>query len=150
MSDIDIMPTYGDETGYEITTGETGRLTSGNVLLLNRFQIVFFSEGLNLIAEDGSEIVDDFGGRAYSILGIPKALTNTDGIRASISAAVDNTVKSIQSSTSLSTPDTEKLSSADVSSVSFSGDTVMATINVVPLELETTIIPQFQIPVVSR
>ena len=148
MSDIDIFSI--NENGFEMTTGESESLVSGNRALLNRFQITFFYEDMNIVSDTGETIYDEYGGRAFSMIGSPRALRNTSSITASITAAMNNTAESIKLNTDETALNTERLDRVELDSVLAVGDTVTAVINVYPVELETLDVPSFNIPITSR
>ena len=149
MSDINIFPTNVDGD-FTVSIGTTASECSGNKALLNRFQIIFFDEGLNFQAEDGTVISDDFGGRAKSILGTGRSLVNDDVVRAAMVVTIKNTVSSLIGSTDDATPATERLKSATLAGVEVVGDIVTAVIEVIPEELDSSTIPEFKLPLIGR
>lgn len=148
MSDIDLIPTY--DGIYEITFGESERVVSGNVSLLNRFQITFFDNGMFFNSTNGVDIADDFGGKAYDTVGSSRALSDIEGITASLTAAINNTVESIKRTTDEDTVDTEKLDKAKLVSVDVIKGVITAIIDVYPVELESLTLPRFNVPIISR
>jgi len=148
MSDIDIIPDY--EGGFSISLGNNSNIISGNVALLNRFQITFFSEGIFYNGTDNGQIVDNFGGRAMSMLGTPRALSDIQGITASLTAALNNTVESIKSATPDTTPKTEVLSRAEISDIYTDNGVITAVIDIYPEELQGSELPRFFIPISSK
>ncbi len=148
MADIDIIPDY--EGGFSITLGDSSRQVSGNVALLNRFQITFFSEGMFFSATGGGFIVDNYGGRATSMLGTPRALSDVQGITVALTAALNNTVDSIKNNTPEGTPDTEVLDRAEIADIFVKDGVINASIDIYPIRLAQSDLPRFFIPIVSR
>ena len=148
MSDIRIFSVYDD--GFEITLGESENYIGGNIQLLNRFQITFFDEGMFFESSDGSGIIDDFGGKAFSMIGTPKAISDIQSITASLTAAIKNTVESIQQDETEVFLETEKLKGAVLESVDVVKGVITAIINVYPVEIESSEYLSFNIPIISK
>lgn len=130
--------------------GSSERSVSGNVALLNQFQIVFFDDGMFYTSTDNQEIAEDFGGRAMSVLGSPKSLNDVDSISASIIAATKNTIRSLKEAETSRMPDTERIESAELVSLDVIKGVITAVIDVKPVALELSELPRFQVPIISR
>jgi hypothetical protein len=148
MADLDIVPGYED--GFTLTFGENSSIVHGNVALLNRFQITFFEEGMYFLSDKKENIIDGYGGRATSMIGVPRALSDLQGITAALTAAINNTVDSIKGNTPDEVDDTERLEKAEISDVFIKDGVVNAIVDVYPVALETSELPRFYIPITSR
>ena len=148
MSDIDIIPNY--ENGFSLSLGDNSNIVSGNVALLNRFQITFFSEGMFFIGSDDSYIVDNYGGRFMSMLSVPRALSDIQGMTAALTAVINNTVDSIKNATLDTTPDSEKLDKAEIADIFIHNGVVSAIVDIYPVKLELSELPRFYIPITSK
>lgn len=137
------------DSGFEVGFGNVVDSVSGNRLLVNRFEIAMFTNPTYYQTTSGVEY-DGFGGGMSSLLESPISVNNIQTIAAVLTTCIDNTVQSIISTTPDTSPNTEKLRSAELSFVGASGDTVVATVNVVPMELESSDQLLIQIPISSR
>jgi len=143
--DIDLNYTVDDGL-YERNLGDTYNTITGNRALLNRFQITMFSEGNSYVDNNGNVVTDDFGGRFMSMIGDKNSLTNTQGMIVSMTAVIDNTVKSLKSD-ELNLPNTEKIDSASIKELQKDGDKISVIIDVTPVEVEYGINNYFYLPI---
>ena len=143
--DIDFITDLSDGT-FRITLGTNPNSVSGNIALLNRFELTFLTKRRQFIFGD-KYIADTFGGDAAKFVSRPQVLNDVKSISASISTAIDLTVQSMLDDQSSSIPDTEKLSSAELISLDIIDDMITAIIQVEPVEAETYEALQFRLPI---
>jgi hypothetical protein len=141
---------FSEGEGYNISFGDSHGIVSGNKLLVNRFQITLFDEGMFFETSDGEKIEDDFGGRIIGLIGTPKTLSDIGSIKASLYAAVKNTVDSIKSDEEDEGDGTEMLEDATVESVSVVKDVVVAVIRIKPVKIDGSSNLYINIPIVGR
>ena len=144
---MDIDFTTDLRSGFDISLTSSPKGVSGNRALLNRFEITFLSKRreYNL---GGSIIQDNYGGDAGKFIGTPRVLNDVQGISAAVSIALDQTVDSIKNDEPINIPDTERLDSAELSSLEIIDDVVTAIIKVNPVEVESYDVLQFNLPIV--
>ena len=142
--DIDFITDLS--TGFNVSLTSNPQQVSGNRALLNRFELTFLTKRrqFNL----GSTLIqDDFGGDARKFIQTPRVLSDTQGISAAISVAIDQTVESLKNDEPEGIPDTEKIDSAELSRLEIINDMVSAIIQVNPVETETYDVIQFNLPI---
>jgi len=144
---MDIDFTTDLRSGFDISLTSSPKGVSGNRALLNRFEITFLSKRreYNL---GGSIIQDNYGGDAGKFIGTPRVLNDAQGISAAVSIALDQTVDSIKNDEPINIPDTERLDSAELSSLEIIDDVVTAIIKVNPVEVESYDVLQFNLPII--
>jgi len=131
---------------FRITLGDNPIGVTGNRALLNRFEITFLTKKKQFIYGD-TYVADSFGGDAGKFINRPQVLNDTQSIAASITIVIDQTVKSILNDQAANIPDTEKLQSAKLVSLDFIGDVVTASIEVMPVEVESYDLIRLNLPI---
>ena len=132
--------------GFNVSLTTSPQQVSGNRALLNRFELTFLTKRREYNLGD-TPIQDDFGGDARKFIQTPRVLSDTQGISAAISVAIDQTVESLKNDEPEGLLDTEKLDSAELLSLEIISDIVTAVIQVNPVEVETYDILQFNLPI---
>jgi len=142
MAEIDFITEIGG--GFGINLDGAG-IVSGNRALLNRFTITFLTEQKSF-TYDGSVEVDTYGGNSLRYLGNGAVLSNLSAIGASVSAAIEDTAKSIMSNQDGALK-TERLSSANLEDLVVMGEVITAKVNVVPEEIEPWVDISLNLPI---
>jgi len=145
MADIDFATDLTN--GFYVSITESPKLVSGNRALLNRFEITFMTTKRPYTFDGQTSVIDEYGGDAQRFISVPQVLVDTKSIAASISVAIDETVKSLKLSERVDTPNTERISSAELISIYFVGDMVTAKIQVIPVETEFYEALEFNLPI---
>lgn len=133
-------------TGFSVSLTSSPQKISGNRALLNRFELTFLTKRRQFNLGD-TLIQDDFGGDARKFIQTPRVLSDSQGISAAVSVAIDQTVESLKNDEPPGLPDTERLSSAELSSLEIISDIVTAIIQVNPVEVESYDVLQFNLPI---
>jgi hypothetical protein len=121
---------------------------SGNRALINRFEIILMTNWRQYRYEGSDEsVLDSFGGNAFNTASDVKNITDETSITASMSVVVQNTVDSIKLDEHDGIPDNERISSANISNVYVSGDTIYTDIDIKPIEKEDIINTNISIPI---
>jgi hypothetical protein len=131
---------------FMISLGSNPSGVSGNRALLNRFEITFLTKRKQYIFGD-IYVTDTFGGDASKFINKPQVLNNIKSIAVSLTSAIDQTVDSIINDQPDNLPDTERLSSAELISVDVVGDMVTASIEVMPVEVESYDLIRLNLPI---
>jgi hypothetical protein len=132
--------------GFNISLTNNPQQVSGNRALLNRFELTFLTTR-RLYNLGDTVVQDNFGGDARKFIQTPKVLSDSQGISAAISIAIDQTVESLKNDEPAGLPNTEKLDSAELQSLEIINDIVTAVIKVNPVEAETYDVLQFNLPI---
>lgn len=147
MADIDFIPDL--TTGaFQITLGDNAMAVTGNRALMNRFEITFMTLRKQFVLGD-TAVTDPFGGNAPAFINRPGVINDLNGISASITVAIEQTVESLLADQSANTPATERLKSASLLSVDVIGDVVTASINIIPEEVESYDALIFNLPITT-
>jgi len=77
----------------------------------------------------------------------PRVLSDPQAISASLSVAVDQTIKSMQADEPSWIPDTEKIENAEIVSVEIISDVITAKIRIYPIEVEPYANLEFNLPI---
>jgi len=143
--DIDFITDLNSGFNVSLTSNPQG--VTGNRALLNRFELTFLTmrREYNL---GGTMTRDEFGGDANKFINQPRVLNDTQGISAAISVVVDQTIESLKSDEPAGIPDTERLQSAELSSLEIIDDMITAVIKVNPVEVENYDVLQFNLPII--
>lgn len=145
MADIDFI--INEDDGYTVSLVSSANSVTGNRALVNRFQIAFLSNTRSFLNVDGAVESDEFGGDAQRFLGVPIAVSNSSAIAAALLNAIEATVSSLKSNEPSGVPNTERIDTASLESLSIEGDVVKANISVVPLETESFSSLLFSVPI---
>jgi len=148
MADIDFITdlTGGD---FKISFTNNPQKISGNRALLNRFEIVFLTKAKAYVLDDGAIYNDNFGGNGDAIIVNSGSTHDINGIIANIIVCIEKTVKSMQSDQDF-VPDTEKISGAKLLNIYIQSDIIYATIEVIPVEIESYESLITNLPVIKR
>ena len=145
--DLDLQTNI--DGGFTVSFGSSPKTVSGNRYLLNRFEQVFMTNA-RVMLEGGQPIVDNFGGNAAQFVDQPQVLNNPRNIALGVATAIDQTVQSILGDQSdNSRPNTEKLSTASLLSLSIVNGVIVVSILVVPVEKETYDDLVFNLPITT-
>ena len=143
--DIDFSTTLGTDFVLSIDGG--GQVVTGNRALLNRFELTFLTSPMSFTWNGVSES-DGFGGDAMSTIGSPRVLNDTQAIAASVQAAVNATVTSLESDQA-GLPATEQIGSAAITSLDVVSGVVVAGITVVPVETQAWSVLSLNLPITN-
>jgi len=145
MADIDFITITTN--GFEVGLTDNPRKVSGNRALLNRFEITFLTKRKQFL--QGNKImVDPFGGDANRFIGVPRVLEDTQSISAAVSAAIDQTVESLQNDVNDAVPDTERIDSAELTEIDTVDNIITAKIRIIPVETEEYSVLEFNLPII--
>lgn len=147
MADIDF--TRLDSDTFEITITDNPQLVTGNRAMLNRFEITFLTKRRNFLFGN-REVYDNYGGDAHKFINKPQVLNNPQSISSSLILTIKETVLSMQEDDNETTPDTERVERAELLNVDIVADTVVAKIQVFPVETEGFEDLVFALPLVSN
>jgi hypothetical protein len=147
MADIDFETDL--RGGFQISLSDNPKSVKGNRALLNRFELTFLTARRRYLLGNNA-VTDTYGGDAEKFVSVPRVLNDTQSISASLSIAIDQTIKSIQEDETANIPDTEKLQGAELVTLDIVSDIVTATIRVHPVELESFEALEFNLPVTRR
>lgn len=142
--DIDFVTDLN--SGFNVSLTSNPQQISGNRALLNRFEITFLTNRREYRLGD-VPIQESFGGDAKKFIDSPRVLSDTQGISAAVSIAIDQTVKSLKNDEPTGLLNTERLDSAELTSIEIINDIITAVITVIPVEAETYDILQFNLPI---
>lgn len=131
---------------FRIALGPNPKAVSGNRALVNRFEITFLTKKRQFILGD-KFVTDNFGGDADKFINRPQVLNDLQSIAASLAIAIDQTVKSILDDQEQSIPDTERLESAKLITLDVVDDIITATIQVMPVVVESWDLIQLNLPI---
>lgn len=145
MADVDFVINQDD--GYTVSLISSANSVYGNRALMNRFQVTFLSNTRAFLNVDGAVESDEFGGDAQRFLGVPIAVSNSSAISAALLNAIESTVSSLKSNEPSGVPNTERIDTASLESLSVEGDVVKANISVVPIETELFSSLIFSVPI---
>jgi len=148
MADIDYITDFSNGI-FEITLGDNPTAVTGNRALMNRFEVTFMTKTRSFIYRN-QLLMDNYGGNAPTFVDQPQVLENTQGIATAIAAAIDLTVQSILNDQPVNIPDTEKLSSAELISLDAVDDMIGATIEIHPVQYETSEALRLNLPITKR
>jgi hypothetical protein len=147
VADIDFITDFSSGS-FDITIGDNPTAVIGNRALVNRFEITFLTKSRTFIL--GNEYVtDNYAGNSHKFVGQPQVLNNLQSISAALATAVDLTVQSMLDDQPNSIPDTEKLSSAELTSLDIVNDMVTAVIQITPVETESYDILKLNLPIIK-
>ena len=135
---------------FEITLSDNPRKVSGNRALVNRFEITLLTKTRRFLLGDEQVVADTFGGDADKYINRPHVLNDLQSIAAAVETSMKQTVKSILSDQPDGLPNTEKLNSAELTSVDLNGDTVYAVIRIYPVEIEPFSQLELNLPIIKR
>lgn len=141
MSDIDFITDFS--TGiFQIDIDQSPQKVTGNRALLNRFEITFMTKTRYFLMDgsdgNGQKILDTFGGNAEKFISVPRVLNDIQAIAAAVSTTISQTVDSIKNNQDASIDKTEKLSGANLSSIDIVNNIVVARIEVIPEQAESS------------
>lgn len=145
MADIDF--TTDLRNGLKISLTNSPRSVSGNRALLNRFEITLMTKRRQYLVGD-EVVIDSYGGDANRFVGIPRVLSDIQGISAALSITIDQTVESMQKDEPAGIPDTERIERAEITSINVIDDIVVSKIRVYPVEVESYDILEFNLPII--
>ncbi len=144
MADIDFITDISGQ--FQISLSNNPQKVSGNRSLLNRFELTFLTARKQFLY--GSEFIpDNYGGDAAKFMNKPRVLSDPQAISASLSVAVDQTIKSMQADEPSWIPDTEKIENAEIVSVEIISDVITAKIRIYPIEVEPYANLEFNLPI---
>jgi hypothetical protein len=146
MADIDFITDLSDGT-FKIALGDNPKAVVGNRALVNRFELTFLTAS-RLFILGNKYVTDDFAGNAYKFINQPQVLNNLQSISAAIATAVDLTVQSILDDQPATIPDTEKLLSAELSSLDIVDSMINAVIQINPVEAESYEVLKLNLPII--
>ena len=145
MADIDFITDLS--SGYfKIVLGDNPGRVTGNRALVNRFELTFMTKTRTFLLGD-QYVTDYFGGNAQKFISQPQVLNNLQSISASIATAIDLTVQSILNDQPDSIPDTEKLSSAVLTSLDINEGLISAVIQITPVVTESYDVLKLNLPI---
>lgn len=145
MADIDFITDLN--SGFNVTFGDNPGKVSGNRALLNRFEITLMTKRRQMVQGEES-LIDDYGGDAGKFINQPRVLSDVQGISAAVNRSVSQTVASMKRDEPAGTPDTEKLQGAEVLSVDIIADVITARIQVMPVEVQSYDLIEFNLPII--
>jgi len=145
MADIDFITDLTN--GFDVSLGDNPRSVKGNRALLNRFEITLMTSRRQMVYDDKT-IIDDFGGDAQKFINQTRVLSDTQGIAAAVDRSVTQTVLSMKRDEPAGLPDTEKIESAEILSIDIVQGVITAKIRVMPVEVESYDLIEFNLPIV--
>ena len=147
MADIDFITDLTSGSFYITLSDNPGKIT-GNRALVNRFEITFMTK-LRVFILGNQYVTDVYGGDAQKFISQPQVLNNLQSISAAVATAIDLTVQSMLNDQSASIPDTEKLSSAELTNLDVVNDMINAVIQINPVEVESYDLLKLNLPIIK-
>ena len=147
MADIDFITDLTNGAFYITLSDNPGKIT-GNRALVNRFEITFMTK-LRVFILGNQYVTDTYGGNAQKFVSQPQVLNNLQSISAAVATAIDLTVQSMLNDQSASILDTEKLSSAELTSLDVINDMINAVIQINPVEVESYDLLKLNLPIIK-
>ena len=134
MADIDFTRAPGDS--FQITITNNPQTVTGNRALLNRFQTTFLTKKRLFLFDGDREIFDNYGGDAFKFIDKPQIASNTQSLASALTLAINETVESMQGDEPDIIPNTEKIAGAELLDIDIQVDSVVASIQILPVETE--------------
>ena len=149
MADIDFITDLSNGGFVLSLTGNPQKVT-GNRALLNRFEVTFLTKIKRYLYDGETYVNDNYGGNADVLISNPQVINDPQGIVSTISIAIERTVSSMVQDQGQSIPPNEKISTAKLLNIYIQNDTIMAQIEVFPVEVDTFESLVSNLPVIKR